>query len=408
MSEKVRKIWYHYVDANHVRPTDEVLLVNKWCFVGNQKAINVTDMLRRVLFIEILNGEEVPHDAPWLECRYRNGGGWTKSIHDNVANSEFEYRVPTPNPPEDLAGATLVQAGTRYEPYRYFSNIFLDEEFSAELTAPDLLAAVDEKLNNEAYIDSKHLWEGDAKPYGPALKAVDGRGTEALRTMFPDATADELNFVLFSTGGVHGFERTLEDISTTDTETVTFLLVQPRIALLRYGVADPQDAEDFLFLRKLRKSSHDVVARIGMPEYKSTDMPGFPSQILGHEVAAGATVTFDEATTDPDDRVELSRDWYTQFVKELFGEMSELIEKKNADYTGGSDDPFANFKQSTRIGVPPLSGIYMRMQDKCQRVEAWLNKGSLKVEGEGLEDAFRDLIGYSCLALGMLQEEKRS
>ena len=44
------------------------------------------------------------------------------------------------------------------------------------------------------------------------------------------------------------------------------------------------------------------------------------------------------------------------------------------------------------------------MQDKMQRIEAYLKSGKLEVPGEGVDDAFRDLIGYSCLALGMLKE----
>jgi hypothetical protein len=96
---------------------------------------------------------------------------------------------------------------------------------------------------------------------------------------------------------------------------------------------------------------------------------------------------------------------YRELVDDLFNRMKLLIESKNSDYSPG-DDPFANFRISEEIGVDPLKGLFLRIQDKTQRFKAWASKGKLEVEGEGLEDVFEDLIGYSCLALGMLKEKK--
>jgi len=96
---------------------------------------------------------------------------------------------------------------------------------------------------------------------------------------------------------------------------------------------------------------------------------------------------------------------YQSFVEATFNSLKDLIRTKNSDYSHG-DDPFANFRISEQIGIDPLAGLFIRMEDKNQRIRAFLNRGDLKVAGEGIEDAFRDLIGYSCLALGLIEERK--
>jgi len=94
---------------------------------------------------------------------------------------------------------------------------------------------------------------------------------QALREMFPDAVANDLNFVLFSTSGVHGtyclIEAVEDRITGRDDEApsdVTFLVVQPRIVALRYGVCRPSTQGDIEFLKRLRASSHSAVASIGV------------------------------------------------------------------------------------------------------------------------------------------------
>ena len=96
---------------------------------------------------------------------------------------------------------------------------------------------------------------------------------------------------------------------------------------------------------------------------------------------------------------------YQALVDDLFDSMSELIHKKNSDYSNGYD-PFANFRISETVGVDPLVGLFIRMEDKNQRIRAFLTRGDLKVENEGVKDAFMDLIGYSCLAIGMITERE--
>jgi hypothetical protein len=98
-------------------------------------------------------------------------------------------------------------------------------------------------------------------PYYGVMRLV-GDGMAALRELFPNGQADDLNFVLFSTSGVHGTYCTIEAAEDEGLD-VTFLVVQPRIVGLRYGVCEPKTPEDFAFLKQLRASSHAAVLSIG-------------------------------------------------------------------------------------------------------------------------------------------------
>jgi len=95
--------------------------------------------------------------------------------------------------------------------------------------------------------------------------AKEGHEMEALRALFPDGKADEMNFVLFSTSGVHGSYRTIEDVEESEElDKITFLIIQPRLLCMRYGNVTPKNAEDFAFLKRLRASSLEAVSTIGI------------------------------------------------------------------------------------------------------------------------------------------------
>lgn len=92
-------------------------------------------------------------------------------------------------------------------------------------------------------------------------RSIDGMGL--LRSIFPDGEADEMNFCLFSTSGVHGTYRTIEEEEEEQLIGITFLIVQPRVVAMHYGEVYPASPEDFEFLKKLRRSSKEAVSRIG-------------------------------------------------------------------------------------------------------------------------------------------------
>lgn len=95
----------------------------------------------------------------------------------------------------------------------------------------------------------------------------DIEGMSAIRAMFPDAQADEMNFVLFSTGGISGTYDTIEEAGASlkcDTpKDVSFLIVHPRRVALRYGSCVPKTQDDIDYLDRLRASSHEAMSKIG-------------------------------------------------------------------------------------------------------------------------------------------------
>jgi len=103
----------------------------------------------------------------------------------------------------------------------------------------------------------------------------------------------------------------------------------------------------------------------------------------------------------------MTHEEYINFARKTLNDLLSLVEAKNRDYTGGSEDAFHNFRQAERVGVEALRGLYIRMLDKHGRIEAWFNRGKLEVSGEGIKDAFLDNIGYSLIALGILEDIDR-
>lgn len=99
-----------------------------------------------------------------------------------------------------------------------------------------------------------------------------------LRRIFPKGIANELNFVLFSTSGVHGTYATIEDVERflkiapverkedDWCNDITFVIIQPRLCTLHYGNCEPENIEDIEFLKRLRESSWQAIKQIGRPQ----------------------------------------------------------------------------------------------------------------------------------------------
>lgn len=85
----------------------------------------------------------------------------------------------------------------------------------------------------------------------------------------------------------------------------------------------------------------------------------------------------------------------------------QTMKKKNHDYTNGSTGIFDNFKASEVFSIHPVLGILMRTTDKFKRIETFVNKGTLAVEGEGVLDAIEDSINYLILIKGIILEEQK-
>ena len=86
----------------------------------------------------------------------------------------------------------------------------------------------------------------------------------------------------------------------------------------------------------------------------------------------------------------------------------DIMRAKNSDYCGGTEtiDALANFKSAKSLGLHPVTGLLLRMQDKLMRIKSFVNDGQLQVAGESVDDACEDLVNYSILAKALLTEER--
>tara|TARA_R100001463_G_scaffold31954_1_gene71850 strand:- start:1797 stop:2129 length:333 start_codon:yes stop_codon:yes gene_type:complete len=103
----------------------------------------------------------------------------------------------------------------------------------------------------------------------------------------------------------------------------------------------------------------------------------------------------------------MKKETFETFTQGLYEDLIQVLKDKNNDYTAGSSSAFANFDASRDYGVPPLIGLCVRMGDKVKRVQTFCKNKTLSVEGEHVQDAFKDIIGYCTIALAMIKEDKK-
>jgi hypothetical protein len=101
---------------------------------------------------------------------------------------------------------------------------------------------------------------------------------------------------------------------------------------------------------------------------------------------------------------------YVEWFKNIQAKQLEITIAKNSDYTGATNDAFANFKQIGAL-VPIIGSIELgfltRMSDKMSRIGSFLSKGSLQVKDESVEDTLLDLSIYCILFLGYLKSQQQ-
>lgn len=101
----------------------------------------------------------------------------------------------------------------------------------------------------------------------------------------------------------------------------------------------------------------------------------------------------------------------TREAEDLCKKAKDIMTSKNHDYSGAEEkgqpsDRFANFRGSVALGIHPVLGILLRMQDKTMRIKTFAEKGQLLVKGESVEDALVDIVNYCILAGGFVIEAK--
>lgn len=98
---------------------------------------------------------------------------------------------------------------------------------------------------------------------------------------------------------------------------------------------------------------------------------------------------------------------YLAYHEDCCERLKSITKAKNADYTGDSEDPFANFRQVEVVGVCATeTGFLTRMFDKFSRIRSFVQKGVLHVKDESIEDTLLDLANYCILMAGYIKSKK--
>jgi hypothetical protein len=104
----------------------------------------------------------------------------------------------------------------------------------------------------------------------------------------------------------------------------------------------------------------------------------------------------------------MTKQEYLAFHEATIKRMLEITKAKNHDYTGASEDPFANFKLVEMAGVCATEqGFLVRMSDKLSRIASFVKQGTLQVKDESVEDTLLDLANYSILMAGYIRSKKQ-
>jgi hypothetical protein len=101
----------------------------------------------------------------------------------------------------------------------------------------------------------------------------------------------------------------------------------------------------------------------------------------------------------------MTKDEYLEFSAKFFEQCVEISKRKNSDYTGNTQDPFANFKSVEQLGIKTEVGFLTRMNDKMMRLASFVQNGTLQVKDESVTDTLNDLANYCALFAGYLKSK---
>lgn len=90
-----------------------------------------------------------------------------------------------------------------------------------------------------------------------------------------------------------------------------------------------------------------------------------------------------------------------EHIKQTFSDCIAIVEKKNSDYAK-QDDALSNFRNASLVGVTPERAILVRVADKLARISNILDKNSISVKDETVEDTLNDIINYLAILKAMI------
>lgn len=105
----------------------------------------------------------------------------------------------------------------------------------------------------------------------------------------------------------------------------------------------------------------------------------------------------------------LDSKWLISFMTDFYAKNIHIMERKNADYSAQSGNPFANFEVLELMagwdGVT-IQGFLTRMMDKFMRVISFAKNGELLVKDESVQDTLADIANYAGLLAAWIEKTK--
>jgi hypothetical protein len=93
-------------------------------------------------------------------------------------------------------------------------------------------------------------------------------------------------------------------------------------------------------------------------------------------------------------------------MNNTFERCMEVAIRKNNDYGGSNNNPFANFENSTVAGVTVERGILVRLMDKMSRISTLLEKEAM-VKDEAITDTIEDAINYLAILKSYINQKNK-
>jgi len=98
-------------------------------------------------------------------------------------------------------------------------------------------------------------------------------------------------------------------------------------------------------------------------------------------------------------------DSYLKDSEAFFSLCLEIMKNKNNDYAD-TDDVFYNFKETAKIaGIKPSQVVLVQLGNKLARLNQLIGKDKEPLN-EALSDTLLDIINYTLLLRGILNEQK--
>jgi hypothetical protein len=99
---------------------------------------------------------------------------------------------------------------------------------------------------------------------------------------------------------------------------------------------------------------------------------------------------------------------FYELMDETFEKSKAIARSKGEDYTKGSVDVLANFKEGgVALGIPPMKVCWVFMNKHYQAITSYVCTDG-KSESEPIEERIKDNINYNVLLLGLIKEEREN